>query len=190
MVHGKGYDGGLTTSLFNVPTSLYFLYLSPQTSIMKKFFFSFLLLSSVAVQAQDAEIKPAAKGVVYGAAVSEQGFPVTPDELQAKMAKGVFEGKVSGRVTEVCKSMGCWVKLQKADGSTLMVTAKDHAFFMPANIVGKIVVAEGTASAQQVGEAKRRHLADDAGKSKKEQRKIKGAATDVQFAAKGVAVLD
>ena len=157
---------------------------------MKKFLFSFLLLASVAVQAQDDAIKPAAKGVVYGAGVSEQGLPVNPDELQAKMAKGVFEGKVTGKVTEVCKSMGCWMKLQKADGSTLMVKTKDHAFFMPANIVGRTVVVEGTASAQQVSEAKRRHLAADAGKSKKAQRKIKGAATDLQFDAKGVAVLD
>ena len=82
------------------------------------------------------------------------------------------------------------MRLEKADGTSLMVKTKDHAFFMPLNIVGRTVVVEGTASAQQVTEAKRRHLAADAGKSKKEQQKIKGAATEVQFEATGVTVLD
>ena len=106
------------------------------------------------------------------------------------MVNGVFEGRVTGKVTEVCRSMGCWIRLEKADGSSLMVKSRDHGFYMPANIVGKTVVVEGTATAQQVSEAKRRHLAADAGKSKKEQNKIKGAATELQFEAKGVAVLD
>ena len=157
---------------------------------MKKILAVCLLFTALHVQAQDAEIKPAAKGVVYGEAVTPEGTAVSPDELQAKMANGVFEGKVTGKVTEVCKSMGCWMRLEKADGTSLMVKTKDHAFFMPANIVGKTVVVEGTASAQPVSEAKRRHLAADAGKTKKEQQQIKGSTTELQFEAKGVTVLD
>lgn len=157
---------------------------------MKNFFAVCILVISLQAGAQDAEIKPAAKGVVYGESVGQEGTIVTPDQLQAKMVNGVFEGRVTGKVTEVCRSMGCWIRLEKADGSSLMVKSRDHGFYMPANIVGKTVVVEGTATAQQVSEAKRRHLAADAGKSKKEQNKIKGAATELQFEAKGVAVLD
>jgi hypothetical protein len=36
----------------------------------------------------------------------------------------------------------------------------------------------------------RKHYAEDAGKSKEEIAKIKGAEKDIQFAAKGVKVLD
>jgi len=36
----------------------------------------------------------------------------------------------------------------------------------------------------------RKHYAEDAGKSKEEIAKIKGAEKDVQFSAKGVKVLD
>jgi hypothetical protein len=32
-------------------------------------------------------------------------------------------------VAEVCKAEGCWIRLQKADGTTMMVRAKDHSFF-------------------------------------------------------------
>jgi hypothetical protein len=160
-------------------------------SHMKKILFAAALLFSVAVQAQDAsEIKPAAKGVVYGEAVAAQGHTVTTDEVQAKITRNIFEGKVTGKVKEVCKSMGCWIKLEKADGTTLMVKSKDHGFFMPQDLVGKTVVAEGTASIKEVSEEKRKHLAADAGQSKADIKKIKGTTKEVEFVANGVEVLD
>jgi len=158
---------------------------------MKKLvFFSFILFSLVATSQEASEITPAAKGVVYGTAPIEQGDAVNPNDLQAKMANGAFEGKVTGKVKEVCKSMGCWITLEKADGTSLMVKSKDHGFFMPENLTGKTVVIEGTASIKEVSEEKRKHLAEDAGKSKEEIKKIKGAEKQMQFIASGVKVLD
>jgi len=158
---------------------------------MKKFFFLGLILFSLAVSAQEAsEIKPAAKGVVYGSTISENGEPISPNDIQSKMANNVFEGKVTGKVKEVCKAMGCWMKLEKADGSSLMVKSKEHSFFVPENLVGKTVVIEGTATIKEESEEKRKHYAKDAGKSKEEIKKIKGAAKEVQFVASGVKVLD
>ena len=157
---------------------------------MKKILFSLLVLATLSAHAQHDDIKPAAKGVVYGEAISAQGTAVSPADVQAKLVNNAFEGKVTGKVTEVCKSMGCWIKLKKADGTTLMVKSKDHGFFMPQNLVGKTVVVEGTASVKEVSEAKRKHLAEDAGKSKAEIKKIKGAQKEVQFIASGVEVLD
>jgi len=72
----------------------------------------------------------------------------------------------------------------------MMVRAKDHAFFMPENIVGKTVLVEGTASVKETSEEMRKHFAEDGGKSKEEIAKIKGAEKSVEFAAKGVKVLD
>ena len=157
---------------------------------MKTLFVSALLFVSLATAAQEsADIKPAAKGVVYGEAVTS-GNAIPVNDLQSKMANGTFEGAVTGTVKEVCKAMGCWMKLQKEDGTTLMVKSKDHSYFMPQNLVGKTVVIEGTASVKEVPEAARKHLAEDAGKSKAEIAKIKGAAKEVQFIARGVEVLD
>ena len=158
---------------------------------MKKLFFSFLVLVAVAANAQEAsEIKPAAKGVVYGEAINTAGSVVSVNDLQLQAANAVFDGKVTGKVKEVCKSMGCWIRLEKADGTTLMVKSKEHGFFMPQDLVGRTVVIEGTATVKEVSEDKRKHLAEDAGKSKEEIRKIKGSAKEVQFVAKGVEVLD
>jgi hypothetical protein len=156
---------------------------------MKKIFFSLLLLAAFTVNAQDKEKIPAAKGVVYGV-VADEKEAIGPDEIKTKLINDKFEGQVKAKVTEVCKAEGCWIKVQKKDGSSMMVRAKDHAFLMPENIVGKTVLIEGNATIKEVSEEMRKHYAEDAGKSKKEIAKIKGSEKDVQFAATGVKVLD
>jgi hypothetical protein len=156
---------------------------------MKKIFFSIILFAAIAVHAQDKEKTPAAKGVVYGI-VSDEKEAVSPDDIKAKLVNDTFEGQVKAKVTEVCKAEGCWIKVQKKDGSSMMVRAKDHAFLMPENIVGKTVLIEGNATIKEVSEEMRKHYAEDAGKSKKEIAKIKGSEKDVQFSASGVKVLD
>src|SRR5215211_1689374 len=156
---------------------------------MKKIIFSALLFMAITATAQDKEKTPAAKGVVYGV-VSEEKTAVGPDEIRTKLVNDKFEGQVKGKVVEVCKAEGCWIRLQKADGSSMMVRAKDHAFLMPENIVGKTVLIEGSATVKEIPEEMRRHYAEDAGKSKEEIARIKGPEKDVQFAAKGVKVLD
>jgi hypothetical protein len=155
---------------------------------MKKLFFSAFVFMALASNAQD--IKPAEKGVVYGAALSATGEPVSINDLKGKLTNDQYEGKVTGKVKEVCKAEGCWIKLERKDGSTVMVRAKDHSFVMPTSIEGKTVVVEGTASVKEVTEEMRKHYAEDAGKSKKEIAKIKGSEKDVQLAAKSVMVID
>jgi hypothetical protein len=93
-------------------------------------------------------------------------------------------------VAEVCKAEGCWIRLKKDDGTSMMVRAKDHAFLMPENIVGKTVLVEGSATIKETSEEMRKHYAEDAGKSKEEIAKIKGSEKSVEFAATGVKVLD
>ncbi len=156
---------------------------------MKTIFFSALLLTAVFVHAQKNEKIPASKGVVYGS-VSEGKVSVTPDEIKNKLENNQFEGQVKAKVTEVCRAEGCWIKVLKGDGSSMMVRSKNHAFLMPENIVGKTVLIEGNATIKEVSEEMRKHYAEDAGKSKEEIAKIKGSEKDVQFAATGVKVLD
>jgi hypothetical protein len=156
---------------------------------MKKIVLAALLFVSVAAQAQKKEIPSAAPGVVYGV-VNEGASPVTPDEVKTRLVNDQFEGQMKAKVVEVCKAEGCWIKVQRANGSTMMVRAKDHAFLMPENLVGRTVLIEGSATVKEVSESMRKHYAEDAGKSKKEIAKIKGSEKDVQFAATGVKVLE
>lgn len=156
---------------------------------MKKFIFVSLLFTAISATAQDKEKTPAAKGVVYGI-VMEKDVAISPDEIKDNLVDNKFEGQVKAKVVEVCKAEGCWIKIQKEDGTSMMVRAKGHAFLMPENIVGKTVLIEGSATVKEVTEEMRKHYAEDAGKSKKEIAMIKGSEKDVQFAATGVKVLD
>ena len=156
---------------------------------MKKFFFSAFILIALGATAQEKEKVQAAKGVVYGE-VSNQDKSIAADELKTKLVNDQYEGQIKAKVVEVCKAEGCWIKVARKDGSGMMVRAKDHKFLMPENIVGKTVLIEGAATIKETTEEMRKHYAEDAGKSKEEIAKIKGSEKDVQFAAKGVKVLD
>jgi hypothetical protein len=153
---------------------------------MKKIIFiAGFFLFAMAVNAQ---IQPSASGVVYGK-VTEEGKPVAVDKLESNLKENKYEGKITGKVKEVCQAEGCWIRLEKADGSTMMVRSKNHAFVMPTDLVGKTVVAEGEAEVKEVSEELRKHYAEDAGKSKKEISKIKGSEKQIVFMANGVKVL-
>lgn len=130
----------------------------------------------------------AVKGVTYGAGTTEEGaVPVT--QLASKMTGDQYTGKITGKVTEVCQEKGCWMKLEKANGESMMVKFKDYGFFMPKDIVGKDVVLEGDAQVKEVSIKQQKHYALDAGKSKVEIEKIKTPKKETQFIAKGVLVL-
>ena len=91
---------------------------------------------------------------------------------------------------EVCKAMGCWAKIERADGSTVMIKVKDHEFAMPLDIIGKTILAEGTAELKQTSVSMLKHYAEDAGKSKEEIEKIKEPKKEVLINLKGVKVVE
>jgi hypothetical protein len=155
---------------------------------MKRILFAIItLVLAINMNAQDA---PSAKpGVVYGE-ISEKGTVVAANELESKMVDNKYEGKVKGKVVEVCKAMGCWAKLQKDDGSTIMIKVKDHEFAMPLDIVGKVVLAEGSALVKETSVNMQKHYAEDAGKSKEEIEKIKDPKKEVTMTVKGVKVVE
>jgi Domain of unknown function (DUF4920) len=156
---------------------------------MKKL--SFVLMAafiSVAAIAQN-DPKPAEKGVTYGAGTVNKDVVTIGNMEEQVQSAGKFSGKITGKVTEVCQEKGCWMKVDKGNGETIMVKFKDYAFFMPKNLAGQTVVLEGEATVKEVSVKQQKHYAEDAGKSKDEINKIKEAKKEVQFVAKGVLVL-
>jgi hypothetical protein len=144
------------------------------------------IVFATVIYAQDPA--SAAKGVTYGAGTTADGSVPVAD-LEKKMVNNKFEGKVTGKVVEVCQEKGCWMKIEKPGGETLMVKFKDYGFFMPKDIVGKEVVLDGQAQVKETSVAQLQHYAKDAGKSKEEIEKIKKPKKEVQFVASGVLVL-
>lgn len=155
---------------------------------MKKFFLLllFVIAGSLAMQAQTPQ--SADKDVFYGSVVTSEGAISIP-EMEGKVKDNKYQGKIRGKVTEVCQEKGCWMKLENANGEKLMVKFKDYGFFMPKNIVGKEVILDGEASVNQVSVKQQKHYAEDAGKSKEDVAKIRQPKKEMQFVAKGVLVL-
>ena len=144
---------------------------------------SFLSYASFAQEPVSAQT-----GVKYGAGTTAESA-ISVNELSGKMINNSFNGKISAVVTEVCQEKGCWMKVQRENGDPMIVKFKDYGFFMPKNIVGKTVILEGVAAGKEISVDELRHLAEDAGKSKKEINKIKKPKKDIQFTASGVLVL-
>ena len=155
-----------------------------------KHIFSLLvaLTAIVVVNAQDPE--SAKPGVTYGKYSEEGVKPISVNELEKKMSDNKFDGKIQGKVVEVCQTMGCWAKVQKDDGSTIMIKVKDHEFAMPKDMVGRTVIIEGKAELKETSVAMLKHYAEDAGKSKEEVDKIKEPKKEVIMMIKGVKVVE
>ena len=155
-----------------------------------KYIYSLLVAMSAMIIVNAQEAESAKPGVVYGK-YSEQGMtPISVNDLEKKMTDNKFDGKIQGKVVEVCQAMGCWAKLKKEDGSTIMIKVKDHEFAMPLDIVGKTVVVEGKAELKETSVAMLKHYAEDAGKTKEEVDKIKEHKKEVIMMIKGVKVIE
>lgn len=145
------------------------------------------LLLSIFLMAQPPE-GDANTGMTFGEKITADGaIPV--NELSAKLKEGKSADlKVTGKVKEVCKAEGCWLKMETATGS-IMIKMKDHKFLVPLAMNGKTIVVDGTASLKETSVDMLKHYAEDAGKSKAEIDAIKEPKKEITVQAKGILVL-
>ncbi len=114
---------------------------------------------------------------------------ISPDALLAHADQFVGTGELlvlDGHVSEVCKTMGCWLEVRGREGSTVLVMNKDHAFFVPRNCRGREVHATGHAEWQVQTVEFLQHLAADAGKTSEEIALITEEVRRVVFIADSV----
>ena len=155
---------------------------------MKKlFFFIPLLFLSTLILAQPPK-GPADKGMTFGAKTNLEGAIDANDLPPLLTDKPTREVKVKGKVAEICKAEGCWLKMETASGP-MMIKMKDHSFMVPLSMNGKTVVVEGTANLKETSVDMLRHYAEDAGKSKKEIAAIKTPKKEITMEATGILVL-
>ena len=132
---------------------------------------------------------PSNKGMTFGVATTDKGA-VNANELSSVLdPKESKEIKVKGKVVEVCKAEGCWLRMETAGGETMMIRMKDHKFFVPVSMQGKTIVADGTATLKETSVEMLKHYAEDAGKSKEEIATIKEPKKEIVLQAKGILVL-
>lgn len=128
------------------------------------------------------------KGMTFGVKTTESGA-INVDELASLLQeKPGVDVKVKGKVVEVCKAEGCWIKMETSNGP-MMIKMKDHSFVVPLDMKGKMIVALGTATYKETSVDMLKHYAEDAGKSKEEIAAIKEPKKETTMQATGIVVL-
>ncbi|MCH2021604.1 MAG: DUF4920 domain-containing protein [Saprospiraceae bacterium] len=108
-------------------------------------------------------------------------------EIDSAVFVKAIEGKVEGKVTEVCQKAGCWLTLASEAGEELFVMT-NHDFFVPLDIVGKTVVVDGNAFKSITSVAELQHYAEDEGKSAEEIAEITEPITEYKLVANGIVI--
>ena len=145
------------------------------------------LLLGIVLMAQPPK-GPAKSGMVFGEKTTAEGAVAANDLPALLTGKDETTVKVTGKVVEVCKMEGCWLKMETATGP-MMIKMKDHAFLVPLAMNGKTIVVNGTASLKETSVEMLRHFAEDAGKTKDEIAAIKEPKKEITVQAKGILVL-
>lgn len=121
-------------------------------------------------------------GAVYGAALATPtAEPVTIDAAYEDLAAQVGkDGAWSGRITQVCQKMGCWLVLTGEGDRHARVFMHDHAYSVPKDASGRAIVY-GTLSEKQLDAKEVQHLKDDGAKAPAER--------ELQIDARSVLIL-
>ncbi len=138
----------------------------------------------------DAPVGPAKMGDTYGAPVAVEGEALSVAKALDRASE--LNGKavrLSGFVTAACQAKGCWMALAAGDGRQMHVTFRDYGFFVPKDLPGATVIAEGTLETKEVSVEEQRHLAKDAGRPKAEIDAIQSPKTETSLVADGVRII-
>ena len=140
---------------------------------MNAFFTIILLMQPASVPTTQPAAPPPANmiGDAKGQTI-HRGAPFLLSEtadLDTVMKKAVEHHdktvKVSGEVSAVCRKKGCWMVLKgKTPGHSARITFANYSFFVPLDSAGANATVEGRIEVKKMGDAERKHLADDAGK--------------------------
>lgn len=164
---------------------------------MKRLFISLFAVSILAScsnnATNDKNATPAdstaTKDSAYGEKIDDAGAIPMADLVQKMKSQNELENvKVTGKIAEVCQEMGCWMNVEKGDGTVMMVKMKDHEFFVPKDAAGKTAIFSGVAKMDTITVEEQRHYAEDAKKSKEEIEKINTAKYELSFEAAGVII--
>lgn len=163
-------------------TGYYQVILFLKTLIMKRICLLMVLMMSI-------NLLPAQKGTNYGMAVSSKKAMDLKRFTSIMDTAVSWTGVISGKVLEVCKMEGCWLRLDDGSEQGIFVRMKDHEFTVPKDISGKTVYVMGTATKSTTTVKMLQHYAKDAGKSREEIEKITQPKTEIKMDAMGVKVI-
>lgn len=128
------------------------------------------------------------KGDVYGASITS-GKIIKKSQLKGLESGAPVTGQIEGKVIEVCKNKGCWIKVELADKRIATVKMKDYGFFVPTALTGKKVLVDGNVELATTSVKELQHFAEDAKKSPEEIASITEPKNEIKIMASGIKVI-
>lgn len=161
---------------------------------MKKIFITIaclILLVSCKEQKNSSQESPK-ESIAYlsfGEKITDEN--VIPKEEMAEKFNTLKEGdtievKFASSINEVCKSKGCWMKLDLGAEKESMVKFTNYGFFMPLDSDNKEVIVDGRAYVTEISVKEQQHYAEDAGQTAAEIANITEPKFTYAFEADGV----
>jgi len=140
--------------------------------------------------AQETATTEKAETLAYFGAMIEADGAIDASELAAKLGDhdSLEAVKVSGKINETCKKMGCWMTIATGEGAEIRVKFKDYKFFVPKDADGYDAIFEGKVFRDSVSVDVLKHYAEDAGRSQEEIDAITEPETKLAFEATGVII--
>ena len=155
-----------------------------------KIFFTIALsviFCSFACKEKKVELKD---GINYfGAPITEDGATGFNGIEKSFTTADTINIKLSGIISEVCQSKGCWMNISDQKGeSQILVRFKDYAYFMPKNVSGKKAIVEGRLWNNLTSVEDLLHLAKDKGAGDEEMVMITEPKREMMMMAEGVII--
>ena len=127
-------------------------------------------------------------GKNYGPEKVDPTAAISVEEMVAKQEASDVENEYTfeGTIVETCSKAGCWVNIDKGDGTTFMVRFKDHFTIPTTTESGTKAIFHGVAVNDTVSVELLQHFAEDAGKSQEEIDAITEPKKTLSFTADGV----
>ncbi len=154
-----------------------------KTTFFNTFFVIFFALGSQSMEAQQDNTQK------FGEAFELSAQP-NQDARVFQELKGneSTQALISGSITEVCQTKGCWMKVALSDGEEVFVRFKDYGFFVPTNSAGNSVIMNGKAFLEEMSVEDQQHYAMDKGASQEEINAITSPKRTYRFEAEGVLI--
>lgn len=115
---------------------------------------------------------------------------ISKDDMISKFqnlkAGDTIDVKFASKVNKVCKTKGCWMKVDLGKELETTVKFKDYGFFVPMNSEERKVIVKGKAYVTETPVAELQHLAKDAGKTEEQIAAIIEPKFTYAFIADGV----
>lgn len=134
-------------------------------------------------------IKMEKSEVLFGQNFDSTGAIPVPQLVQFLNNKTDTFCQIKGKIAEVCKTDGCWIKLENSIGSPVFVTMKNQGFAVPKDIAGRFVYVNGFVSIDTINVQMLRQYAFEAGKSEAEIQGIIKPQSEVVMNATGIIMI-